>query len=133
MAAGKILLIMLSTRFRPTFCSAIHMRVTSCCPRRIFFRRIEIWLRRYESFERLLDWLFARTRRKAGEKIQKYETIGLILFVGVPLPVTGAWTGSLIAYVFDLDIKRSFYAIFAGVVIAGIAILVLSVLLDYNL
>jgi uncharacterized membrane protein len=93
----------------------------------LFFKFVEKWLRRFKFWERNLDKLFARTRRRASRKILKYEVIGLMLFVGIPLPVTGAWTGSLIAYLFDLDIKRSFYSIFAGVLIAGLAILILSV------
>ncbi|UCH90313.1 MAG: small multi-drug export protein [Thermoplasmata archaeon] len=99
----------------------------------VFFKRVENWLRRYPYWSRVMDKVFARTRRRAGKSIRKYEVIGLMIFVGIPLPVTGAWTGSLIAYLFDLDIRRSFYAIFAGVLIAGLIILVVSVGLKYNL
>ena len=47
------------------------------------------------------DWLFARTRRR-GRLIKRFELIGLILFVAIPLPVTGAWTGSLAAFLFGV-------------------------------
>ena len=50
--------------------------------------------------------MFARTRRK-GKVIEKYEEIGLMLFVAIPLPVTGAWTGSLAAYLFGLKFWKS--------------------------
>ena len=84
---------------------------------------VEKWLSsRYESWDRFFKWLFKRTRDRASDNIQKYEMIGLALYVAIPLPVTGAWTGALIAYVFDLDIKRSFISITAGVIVAGIIV-----------
>jgi uncharacterized membrane protein len=87
----------------------------------------ERWIRKYDFWSRFLDRIFERTRRRASDKIEKYETLGLMLFVGIPLPVTGAWTGALIAYLFDLDKTKSFMAIFGGVLIAGIIILIVSV------
>jgi len=53
------------------------------------------------------------------EEEQKYEYLGLILFVAIPLPFTGAWTGSLIAYLFDLKFSKSLLTIFIGVIIAA--------------
>ena len=66
-----------------------------------------------------MDWLFSRTRDRADKKIREYEYLGLLLFVALPLPFTGAWTGSLIAYLFDLEFKRSLFTIFIGVLIAA--------------
>ena len=66
-----------------------------------------------------MDWLFERTRQRADSKIRKYETLGLLVFVAIPLPFTGAWTGALIAYLFDLKITRSLVVILIGVVIAA--------------
>ena len=66
-----------------------------------------------------MNWLFARTRMKASGKIRQYEYLGLLLFVALPLPFTGAWTGSLIAYLFDLDFYKSLLTIFIGVIIAA--------------
>lgn len=89
----------------------------------LFLGRVEKWLSsRYERWERFFKWLFSRTRDRASENIRKYEMIGLALYVAIPLPVTGAWTGALIAYVFDLDLKRAFASITAGVLIAGVII-----------
>ena len=51
------------------------------------------WLRRYKVFNRFFDWLFARTRRRAQKNIERYEALGLTLFVAIPLPVTGASLG----------------------------------------
>jgi uncharacterized membrane protein len=71
--------------------------------------------------KRFVDWLFARTRARS-EKVRKYETLGLILFVAIPLPVTGAWTGALAAHLCGLKKGRSLLAITCGVCIAGIVV-----------
>jgi uncharacterized membrane protein len=88
----------------------------------LFFGNVEKYLRRFSSWSALLDKLFARTRRRADAKIRRYQELGLIFFVAIPLPVTGAWTGSLIAYLFALELKRAFICITAGVVIAGVLV-----------
>jgi len=93
----------------------------------LLFERVEEWLRKYRFWANLMDWLFERTRKRATEKVKKYEALALIIFVGVPLPGTGAWTGSLIAYLFGMDIKKSFIYISIGVLIAGTAIFAMSV------
>ena len=69
-------------------------------------------------FKRMLQWLFERTRRR-GKIIERYERIGLILFVAIPLPVTGAWTGSVAAVLFGLRFKHALLSIFIGILIAG--------------
>jgi len=72
-------------------------------------------------FKRILHWLFERTRRR-GKLINRYKRIGLILFVAIPLPLTGAWTGSLAAVLFGLKFKHAFLSIFFGVLIAGVIV-----------
>ena len=79
------------------------------------------WLRRYPVFDRFFDWLFARTRRK-GKMIERWETLGLILFVAIPLPITGAWTGSVAAFIFGVRRPLALAAILAGIVIAGVIV-----------
>lgn len=83
-------------------------------------------LRRWRIGNRFVEWLFARTRRK-GEKIQKYEMWGLVTFVAIPLPVTGAWTGSLAGHLFGLKPWKTLLACFFGVCIAGVVMSLLSV------
>jgi len=78
-------------------------------------------------FERILKWIFERTRRR-GKVIERYERIGLMLFVAIPLPITGAWTGSLAAVLFGLKFKHAFLSIFIGILIAGIIVTCLSLL-----
>lgn len=77
--------------------------------------------------KRFVDWLFARTRKHTGN-VEKYERIGLALFVAVPLPFTGAWTGCLIAFLLGLRFRFAFFSILAGVIIAGFIVLILSLL-----
>jgi uncharacterized membrane protein len=99
----------------------------------LFFRSIEKYLRRYKSWTRIMDWLFERTRAKADSKIKKYEYLGLFAFIAVPLPFTGAWTGSLIAYLFDLKFSKSLLTIFLGIITAAIIMILLTVYLRWVL
>lgn len=85
----------------------------------LFFKYIEKYLRRFKFWSDLMDRLFSYTRRRANSKIQRYEYMGLLLFVALPVPFTGAWTGSLIAYLFGLKFIKSFITIFAGLVAAA--------------
>lgn len=73
----------------------------------------------------VLRWAEERANRRRGQ-VERYGFPGLIAFVGVPLPGTGAWTGSLIAVILGLSFWRSLAAICMGVVAAGLAIALLS-------
>jgi len=85
----------------------------------LFFKIVEKFFRRFRFWTKAMDWLFKRTRERADGKIIKYEYLGLIMFVAVPLPFTGAWTGSLIAYLFDLKFSKSLLTILLGVIISA--------------
>lgn len=91
----------------------------------IFFKYIEKYLRKFIFWANLMDKIFDRTRKKANKKIERYETLGLLLFVAIPLPFTGAWTGSLIAYLFDLNFYKSLIVILLGIIISGSIMIVL--------
>lgn len=81
------------------------------------------WLSEKSSImKKFFEWLFSRTRYKFNEKYQKYGALALVLFVAIPLPVTGAWTGSLAAFLFGIPPRRAFWLILAGIVIAGIIV-----------
>ena len=77
-------------------------------------------------FNKFVKWLDKKVDNKKGQ-IEKYGFWGLVLFVGIPLPGTGAWTGCLIAAMLDMDKKKSFIAAAIGVLIAGIIISLLSI------
>ena len=93
----------------------------------LFLNTVSKLLSKIAIFEKMFRWLFERTRRR-GKVIEKYERIGLTLFVAIPLPVTGAWTGSLAAVLFGLKFKHAFLSIFIGIFIAGIIVTCLCLL-----
>jgi uncharacterized membrane protein len=71
--------------------------------------------------DKFFTWFYARTYKR-GEKVMKLGAIGLALFVAIPLPVTGAWTGSVLAILFNIKPRYAFPAIILGVTIAGILV-----------
>lgn len=77
--------------------------------------------------KKFFEWLFARTRRKTAD-IEKYETLGLTVFVAIPLPATGAWTGAMAGWLLGMSFAHSLLSIFLGVLIAGIIMTALSLL-----
>ena len=77
--------------------------------------------------KKLVDWVFERTR-KHEKTIQKYEWLGLAIFVGIPLPLTGAWTGSILAFIMGLKFWPSIAIHIFGVLIAGVIVTALSLL-----
>ena len=84
----------------------------------LFIRKIFEFLRRFRFFEKIIVKLEAKTE-KNKEKVLKYESWGLLLFVAIPLPGTGGWTGALMAGLLDMRFKRSLPIIALGVLIAG--------------
>ena len=90
-------------------------------PLLLFLEPVSNWLRRYRCFDRFFDWLFARTRRY-NDRMEKYGALGLASFVAIPLPVTGAWTGCAVAFVFGIRFKYAFPTILAGVLVAGVIV-----------
>ena len=92
----------------------------------LFLRRVFVWMRKISTgFENLVEKLELRAKRKKGI-VDKYEIIGLIILVAIPLPGTGAWTGALVATVLDIRMRRALPAITIGVVIAGIVVSVVT-------
>ena len=92
----------------------------------VYIRRIFLWMRRRLPW---LNSLVDKLERKAhlkGQRVTKYKYLGLLLFVAIPLPGTGAWTGSLAAAFLDMPLRKALPSIFAGILIAGIAISVLT-------
>jgi uncharacterized membrane protein len=93
----------------------------------LFFDSLAKIIRKVEIGKKLVDWVFRHTRRH--EKIiQKYEWLGLMLFVAIPLPITGAWTGSIAAFLMGMKFKHSFLSILCGVLIAGVIVTCLCLL-----
>lgn len=82
-------------------------------------------LKKVPGINKIIYWLEERTLKKR-DKIDKYGVWGLLIFVAIPLPGTGGWTGALLASLLHLDRKKSFGVIAVGVFIAGLIITILS-------
>ena len=90
----------------------------------LFINKIFDWMRN-TRFVKLVDRMEAKGRSKFAQ-IEKYKTFGLLIFVAIPLPGTGAWTGALVAALLDIRLRHAFPAILLGVLIAGLLILTLT-------
>ena len=92
----------------------------------VYIRRIFHWmLRHMPRLNSLVDKLERKAHLK-GQRVTKYKYLGLMLFVAIPLPGTGAWTGSLAAAFLDMPLRKAIPSVIVGVLIAGMAISILS-------
>jgi len=91
----------------------------------LFIRHILNWMKKFEKFRVIAEKLEAKAKKHEG-KIEKYEALGLFILVALPLPGTGAWTGSLVAALFDIRLSRALPIIFAGVITAGIIVFLIT-------
>ena len=88
----------------------------------VYIRRVFQWMRRrMPRFGGMIDKLEAKAHLK-GQKVQKYQYFGLALFVAIPLPGTGAWTGALAAAFLDMRLRKALPSIVAGVAAAGVVV-----------
>ena len=76
-------------------------------------------MKHFKFFDRFFAWLFKRTRSRFVTKYEKYGLLALVLFVAAPIPGSGVWAGSLAAYLFNIDKKKSFIFIVIGAIIAS--------------
>jgi uncharacterized membrane protein len=83
------------------------------------------WMKTRKKLKKIALWLDKKVE-KNKEKIEKYGFWGLVLFVGIPLPGTGAWTGCLVASVLEMDRKKAFLAALLGVLMASIIMMFIS-------
>lgn len=88
----------------------------------VFLSTLHKLLDKWSAYHNLFEKTIARARHKVGEKVNKYGLLGLMLFVAIPLPITGAWTGTLGAWVLGLDWKKSMLFILLGILISGIIV-----------
>ena len=88
----------------------------------VYIRRIFKWMRRHlPQLDRVVDKLEAKAHLK-GRKVTKFRYLGLMIFVAIPLPGTGGWTGALIAAFLDMRLRKAMPSILAGILIAGFLI-----------
>lgn len=94
----------------------------------LFLSTLHHLLLRFNFYRKSFEAFLERTRRRTKPKIEKYGYLGLTLFVAIPLPVTGAYTGTLAAWFFKMNKRNSFFAVLVGVIIAGIIVSLVSIL-----
>lgn len=102
--------------------------IGSCLPVPIlifFFKPIMAWLRGTKIFSPFAEWLHRRTERRSS-KMRKYSLLGLFVFVAIPVPTTGVWTGSMIASFLNIRAKHAIPVILLGNFVAGILVLAIS-------
>lgn len=92
----------------------------------IFLETLHKLLIKIKLYKKIFDKVVERTRRKSQKAVDKYGALGLAIFVAVPLPGTGAWAGSLAAWIFGLERKKAFISISLGVVAAGILVTLIA-------
>lgn len=85
----------------------------------LFIRHILNWMKRLPKLDNIAIWVENKAEKNKA-KVLKYATFGLFFFVALPLPGTGAWTGSLVAAMLDMRLKKAIPAIFLGVMTAGV-------------
>lgn len=93
----------------------------------LLITKILAWMKnsKVEFFNKIANWLNEKVEKNKGQ-IEKFGYLGVVLFVGIPLPGTGAWTGTLIASVLNMDKKKTFVAVMAGLIMASIIMMFLS-------
>ena len=87
----------------------------------------KLLIHRIYFFNRFFTWLFERTQRNHSRKFERWKELALVILVAIPLPLTGAWTGALAAFVFGIPLKRAFPLIGLGVAIAGAIVTLITV------
>lgn len=93
----------------------------------LLITKILVWMKnsKFKFFNKIANWLDEKVEKHKGQ-IEKFGYVGVVLFVGIPLPGTGAWTGSLIASVLNMDKKKTFLAVLVGIFMASIIMMLLS-------
>ena len=109
-----------------TYWLALMGNMLPVIPILLFIKPISDRLRKFHLWNKFFEWLFNRAKNK-GALVEKYEALGLILFVAIPLPITGAWTGSIIASLFKIRLRYALTSILIGVSIAGLIMTILSI------
>jgi len=106
------------------FCSLLNVLVAPFVY--LFLSTLHRLLARIGWYERVFSRLLERARTRVKTQVDRYGYIGVMLFVAIPLPITGAYTGTLGAWVLGLDRRKTFVAVSAGVLIAGIVVTIVA-------
>jgi len=93
----------------------------------LFFNKIFAWMKTVKQLTKFTNFVEKKVQ-KGSKQLEKYKEIGLITFVGIPLPTTGLWTGTAIAAFMGLNFKKSMWCVFLGGVVSAVIITIVSVI-----
>lgn len=109
--------------FWPAFSWSVMGNIVPAIFLVLFLEKVAAYLSRHNYwFNRFFAWLFERTRRAHTRHFEVWGSLALALFVAIPLPLTGAWSGAVAAFVFGISPKNAIASIAAGVLIAGLIV-----------
>lgn len=92
----------------------------------LFFNKILGWMKKIKQLDKFTEFVDKKIQ-KGSKKLEKYKEIGLITFVGIPLPTTGLWTGTAAAAFMGLKFKKSMICVFLGGIVSAVLITILSI------
>ncbi len=124
-ASIPIGILLLKESVRSTFFFSVLGNIAPIAPIYFLLKPVSKKLSKAKYMQKFFAWLFKRAKDHA-EIVEKYEAIGRMLFVAVPLPGTGAWTGAIIASLLRMRFIPSFIAISLGVIIAAVIVTALT-------
>ncbi|MFH1045956.1 MAG: small multi-drug export protein [Candidatus Omnitrophota bacterium] len=116
-----VALLTLKEPIAKTFILSVIGNLLPIIPFLLLLEPLSEKLRHFRLWRNFFDYLFEQTKKKAA-LIEKYEAVGLMLFVAVPLPMTGAWSGCIAASLFKIRFRYALLAITLGVIIAGVIV-----------
>ncbi len=125
---GAIPVALLQYQMHPAeaYILAVIGNMMPVIPLLLYLEPVSNYLRRFRFWDKFFNWLFTRTHRNHSANLEKYGTLGLAIFVAIPLPATGAWSGCAAAFVFGIGFRHALMAITAGVLIAGVVVTVVT-------
>jgi uncharacterized membrane protein len=92
----------------------------------IFFQPVAAYLKDAPYFRYFFSWAVKRSEKR-GNIIMKYSAVGLFLFVAVPIPTTGIWTGCMIASLFGMNFVKAMISVILGTLVSGFIVLLISI------
>lgn len=125
---GAIPIALLQYQMHPAeaYLLAVIGNMIPVIPLLLYLEPVSNYLRRFRFWNKFFDWLFTRTHHNHSATFEKYGTLGLAIFVAIPLPATGAWSGCAAAFVFGIGFRHALMAITAGVLIAGVVVTIVT-------
>ncbi len=127
---GAIPLAILKFGFNPykAFMISALGNILPVLPLLLCLKKLSEYLsRKFYWFNKFFYWLFERTKIKHAEHFACWKNLALFIFVAIPLPLTGAYSGAVAAFVFGFSLRHAFWSIVSGVLAAGLMVTAITV------